>query len=180
MKKATEKFLEFNGKTVYFLAANGTYWIAVKPLCEALGVDYEAQRKAIHRHPILSRAPSEQTVHDRSGRLQKMLCLPEKFVYGWLFSIESTKVDLSEYQLQCYELLFDYFHGAITNRESLLNSKTHLQIQIEQLENKILQTEDFQKLKELKAKERQVNRSLKEEDRELMGIQMTLWEKSQY
>ncbi len=38
--KTHQKFLEFNGKNIIFLNVDGTYWIALKPICEALGVDY--------------------------------------------------------------------------------------------------------------------------------------------
>lgn len=31
MEAPIRKFLEFNKKTIYFLAVDGTYWIAVKP-----------------------------------------------------------------------------------------------------------------------------------------------------
>ncbi|MEM8568318.1 MAG: hypothetical protein AAGF85_17790 [Bacteroidota bacterium] len=37
MKKHS-KFLEFNGKTIVFLAIDGEYWIALRHICEALNV----------------------------------------------------------------------------------------------------------------------------------------------
>lgn len=38
--KKHEKFLEFNDKKIIFLSVDGTYWIALKPICEALNVDW--------------------------------------------------------------------------------------------------------------------------------------------
>ena len=36
MEKSIRKFLEFNGKTIYFLSKDGDYWVAIKPICDAL------------------------------------------------------------------------------------------------------------------------------------------------
>lgn len=46
----TEIFLTFKGKKSVLLAKNGKWRIAMKPTCEALGVDFEAL-KAKHRKP---------------------------------------------------------------------------------------------------------------------------------
>ena len=43
MKSKIKKFLEFNGKTISFLCKEGEYWVAIKPICEALGVNYNRQ-----------------------------------------------------------------------------------------------------------------------------------------
>ena len=47
MKNSIRKFLEFNGKVIYFLSKDGEYWIAIKPICEALGVYSPRQQKTI-------------------------------------------------------------------------------------------------------------------------------------
>ncbi len=62
MKKEVKKFLEFNGKNIYFLGVNGVYWIAIKPICEALQVDYISQFKNLKEDSILSSALSNQTM----------------------------------------------------------------------------------------------------------------------
>lgn len=38
--KTHEKFLQFNGKTIYFQSYDGQFWIAIKPICEILNVNY--------------------------------------------------------------------------------------------------------------------------------------------
>jgi len=45
MNKHIVKFLEFKGKNIVYLSANGRYWIAIKPVCEVLCVDYIRQYK---------------------------------------------------------------------------------------------------------------------------------------
>lgn len=182
MENQTRKFLEFNGQIIYFLAANGTYWIAVRPICEALGLDANRQIRELRSDEILSREVSEQTLHDTSGRLQKMVCLTEKFIYGWLFQIkyantmsEETKANLTTYKLECYHLLWNYFHGTITERQSLLKEKTQVQLQIEMLEKKIKDNDDYKKLQELKKRQKQASTSLNKMDRQIVSTQLDIW-----
>jgi len=135
MKNATKKFLEFNGKSIHFLAIDGQYWIAIKPICEALNVDFEAQRKNLKEDKILSQLPSEQTMVAADGKMRKMLCLPEFFIYGWIFSIQSESEELAAYKWECYRILYEHFHGAITGRKELLSEKARLQLEIDKCFN---------------------------------------------
>jgi len=150
MKKELKKFLEFNGKRIYFLAVDGIYWIAIKPICEALGVDYVAQYKNIKEDNILKAALSNQTMQDGKDQMRNWACLPEFFVYGWIFRIQSNSEGLDEYQWKCYELLYNYFHGAITERENLLKVKTKAEIEIEELELQLQNSPEFRRIQELK------------------------------
>ena len=45
--KTHEKFLQFNGKTIYFQSYDGQFWIAIKPICEVLNVSYNPQVLAL-------------------------------------------------------------------------------------------------------------------------------------
>lgn len=134
-KNETNKFLEFNGRTIFFVAADGQYWIALKPICEALGVDFERQRKNLHNDEILSQLPSEQTVVAADGKLRKMLCLPEFYVYGWIFQIQSSSPELLKYKWECYRVLYNHFHGSITGRKELLSAKAKAQVEIDEVMN---------------------------------------------
>lgn len=114
MQKKIEKFLEFNGKRISILLADGSWWVAIRPICEVLNVDYHAQYKNLKEDEILCRVLSKQTTHDTTKRLQEMICLPEKYVYGWLFSLRSDSIELKSYKMKCYDVLYNHFHGALT------------------------------------------------------------------
>jgi hypothetical protein len=137
METKIKKFLEFNGKTIFFVDVNGTNWIAIKPICEAIGVDFEAQRKALKRDKLLNGVPSNQTVHDASNRLQKMLCLPEKYIYGWIFRIQTSNEDILPFQQKCYDILFDYFHGTITKRKEFLSQRNDIDARLYEINLKL-------------------------------------------
>ena len=115
-----QKFLQFNGKNIVFLKVDGTYWIALKPICEALEVDYVRCFKNAKNDPILGPALSKQTMQvSKNGlsQLRNVTCIPEEFVYGWIFSLKSESEQLTDYKRTCYSLLFNHFHGTITNRK---------------------------------------------------------------
>lgn len=148
-----EKFLQFNGKTIIFLNVDGTYWIALKPICEALNIDVRRSREFIKKDPILASVVSEQALQvSKNGKkqLRKMTCIPEKFIYGWIFSIRSESKELIKYKETCYNLLYDYFHGTITNRKDLLLEKKDVNTQIHNLREELkTQDDNYKKLKEL-------------------------------
>ena len=175
MKKEVKKFLEFNGKTIFFLSVNGTYWIALKPICEALGVDYIRQFKKLKEDKILSQLLSEQTMVAADKKVRKMVSLPEFYVYGWIFQIQSDSPGLLQYKWECYKILYDYFHGAITRRQSILKEKTLLDIEIDELERKIASTEDSKKLESLKMKKKAASTKLSRLDTDFVNRQLELW-----
>lgn len=141
MKDSSKKFLEFNGKSILFLSKNGQWWVAIKPICDALGVSHRRQLETIKDDGILSQLYTVQGMVAADNKVREMACLPEKYIYGWLFSINSKSEKFLEFKKECYEILYNYFHGAITERTKALQEKTNTQIRIEQLENELLQNE---------------------------------------
>jgi hypothetical protein len=135
MKQQVSKFLEFNGKTLVFLAVDGQYWVALKPICEVLGVDYIRVFRNTKEDPIFGELLSDQTMVAADGKSRKMASLPEKWIYGWIFQLESKSPELLQYKKLCYEILSDYFHGAITGRKELLSAKARAQIEIDRVMN---------------------------------------------
>ncbi len=175
MKNEVKKFLEFNGKTIFFVSVDGQYWIAIKPICEALKIDYINQFKNLKEDKILSQLLSEQTIVAADRKLRKMVCLPEFFIYGWIFSIQSQSEELQQYKLECYRILFNYFHGTITQRQNILKEKTLLDFQIEELERKITSTDDYRRLAELRKKKNKAKTKLLKLDNEIIEQQLDLW-----
>jgi len=113
-------FIEFNGKRIHFVKKNGIYWIIIRSVCEALNVDYERQRRRINEDPILGSAPSNQTVQiEGDDQKRQYFCLPEEYIYGWIFSIQSNSEELLTYKKECYHVLFNHFHVVITKQTEL-------------------------------------------------------------
>lgn len=89
--------------------------IPIKPICEALGIDDKAQRNRIDRDEILSSVGVIMTSTGADGKSYEMTCLPLEFIFGWLFSIDASRVNeeakesVISYKRECYHVLFQYF-----------------------------------------------------------------------
>jgi hypothetical protein len=175
MENTIEKFLEFNGKVIYFLAKDGQYWIAIKPICEALSVNYDRQYKNLKAHAVFNQLYAIQHMVGADNRLRKMVSLPEQYIYGWLFTINSDNVGLAAYQRECCDILFQHFHGKITSRETLIGKKTKLQLEHEKLVASFRNTPDGQRAYEIERTIRLCNASLKELDKEIELNQLPLF-----
>jgi hypothetical protein len=105
MNKEITKFLEFDGKSIHFLTGDGEYCTALKPICEVLGVDYSNEIKKIGESDFLTEHLSEHTIVSDEGELQKMVCLPEWIIYGWLFKIDSDAPGLLDFKRECFDVL---------------------------------------------------------------------------
>jgi hypothetical protein len=176
MNKRVEKFLEFKGEKLLFLLKDGVYWIAVKPVCESIKVNYNRQYQNLNDDPILGPSLAVQQMQV-PGDIQSRSysCLPEYLIYGWLFSVKSESPDLLEYKKECYQILFDFFHGAITSRKELLREKAMIQHERTGLEIDLRKNEKFIRFEELRAREARLGISLKRIDTEEVQSQYDLF-----
>lgn len=166
-----EKFLEFNGNNIVFIKDGNNYFIALKSICEALGVDYLRCYKNAKKDPILGPVVSELTLQvDKNGKKQrrKLTCVPEQYIYGWIFSLKSDSPDLIAYKRTCYELLYNFFHGTILNRKELLLERSATAEQIAKLEEELKEQSLFVKLQDLKLKNKNLNSQLGTMDKEMI------------
>jgi len=171
MKKHS-KFLEFNGQTIVFLDVEGVYWIALKPICEALKVSADRVMKTTKKDPFLGTCTSLQSVQvtkNGKSQLRNMTCMPEQYIYGWLCFIRSESKALIEYKKTCYDLLYNHFHGTITNRKELLMQRSEIDTKIFNLK-KSLKDEDetYKKLQTLQSKRKLLSTQLNTIDKELI------------
>ena len=163
-----QNFLSFNEKTIYFKEVGNEYWIALKPICEALNVDYIRAYKNISEDENLSQLLSEQTMVGADNKNRKMICLPEKYIYGWLFSLRSKSEALKQYQMKCYEVLFNYFNGAIIGRKKLLEKQADTQKKIERVEQELKNNPQYIELITLKQESEQIKQYLRKIDKQII------------
>lgn len=90
-------------------------WIPIRPICDALGIDVEGQRKKIEIDDFLKSVAESKSATGADGKTYEMLCLPYQFIFGWLFTINPKNVKpeaqeaVLKYRTECYEALFKYF-----------------------------------------------------------------------
>lgn len=107
---------------------NGEKRVAVKPICEALGVAHQSQIERLKSDPILGSTVTTNVTVGADGKQREMVTIPFKFVFGWLFRIDSRNVKdgakeaVERYQLECYNALYNHF----TELEDYLKFRSEL------------------------------------------------------
>lgn len=98
-------------------------YVPLRPICDYLGLSWAGQYQRINRDAVLSEAATSVSVtHTDVGRTMgtktsDMLCLPLKYLNGWLFGINASRVKeelrerLIRYQKECYEILAQAFQS---------------------------------------------------------------------
>jgi hypothetical protein len=98
-------------------------YVPMRQICDYLGLAFAGQRARINRDPVLSEATQIVSIAGGSakGGNPNLLCLPLKYLPGWLFGISVSRVkpELQEkilrYQRECYDVLWDAFQeGRLT------------------------------------------------------------------
>lgn len=176
MKTNKQKFLNFGNHSIFYLLEKGTWWLAAKPISEALGVDWKNQHRKIKGDPILSQVAELKLIYIDGDQGRSMLCLPEKFVYGWIFKMESSSPQLLQYQWKCYELLYDHFNGTLIERQQILEERSINKEEIKLLKGRIETTDDFRRLKELEKQQKSFTTRLNTLDKNLVAQQGDLFQ----
>ncbi|GGF56597.1 hypothetical protein GCM10007301_15340 [Azorhizobium oxalatiphilum] len=109
--------VEFHGDTLFAVEKDGEMFIAIKPICERLGIDWSKQLQRIKRDALLSEGMAIMAIPSPGGS-QETTCLRLDLVHGWLFTIDESRVKDEEtrqrvlvYKRECYAVLFQHFHG---------------------------------------------------------------------
>lgn len=115
---------------------DGEKRVPIKPICEALGVDYSSQLKKIKDDDILTSTMVLSTTVGRDKKDRDMQTIPYKYVFGWLFGINPKNVSeqarpiVLKYKMACYDALYYHF----TAHSQFLEEK---QIKMEELLNEV-------------------------------------------
>jgi hypothetical protein len=131
--KTTKTIARVN-KTSILMIENGDRLVPIKPICEALGVDLESQRKKIQNDEILSSVTVLSTATGNDKKQYEMTSLPLKFIFGWLFGINPKNVSpearetVIKYKLECYDALYRHF----TDHTNFLEQKQKLVVEAEE------------------------------------------------
>ena len=102
---------------VDIIATTEEQMVPIKPICEALGVNYTTQIEKLKKHPIYGSVVPLRGITAADGKTYQTSCMPLRYISGWILSIhpdnvkEEVREHLIEYQLKCNDVLYDYFFG---------------------------------------------------------------------
>lgn len=106
--------VDFHGQQMIAIKNGDQINVAMKPICESIGIDWKSQYNRIKRHPVMSKGMVVMTTPSDGGD-QATATLPIKMLNGWLFGIDAGRVKpesrdkLIEYQAECFDVLAAYF-----------------------------------------------------------------------
>ncbi len=115
MADQTIALVDFYGDTLLAVEQPDGVYVALLPICRALGISWPRQFRFVQEHPILREAIALVAMPFGSGG-QETVCLKLDFVAGWLFGIDSRRVapeardKVLRYQRECFVVLFRHFH----------------------------------------------------------------------
>lgn len=116
--------IDFRGDTLFGVQEGDAVLVGLKPMVEAMGLDWSSQLKRIKRDPVLSEGMVVMTIPSGRGGVQDAVCLRLDLVNGWLFTIQSDRIKddrvrakVIAYQRECYRILSDHFLGAAKDFE---------------------------------------------------------------
>ena len=107
--------ISFNNQSLITIEQNGSHYVAMKPICENIGIDWRAQRQRIVRDEVLCSTVVIITTVAEDEKNREMLCLPIQYLNGWLFGIDINRCNpeirdtLIKYKKECYQALHDYW-----------------------------------------------------------------------
>ncbi len=143
-KEKTENRLSIgriNGVDIYAVTdENNNVFVPVKPICDAIGIAYERQYSKLKEHLILSSVVTLRVTTGADGKNYEMVCIPQEFIYGWIFTInpknvsENAREKVVKYQLECYKALYAYFHGQTKRLQEFVNIERELMARRETLQ----------------------------------------------
>ena len=147
--------IRFHDQTLTAAMIDGLPYVAMKPICENIGLDRKAQQDRIKRHPVLNSVRVMTTLTGSDGKQYEMLMLPLDYLNGWLFGVDASRVKpeikprLLDYQRECFKVLAKHFmpkrnglkRGQAENPELLHVTPLELDALIKQRAEKLVEGE---------------------------------------
>lgn len=146
-----------NGAEIVTVDKDGEIFVPIKPICAALGISFPAQHNKLQSDEILSSTMAIIATVAADEKDREMVCLPLKYIYGWLFTINPGKVSKSvreavmRYRRECYDVLYEHFTTSMARTIETNNAEIALLKQL----NAVIENE-----KEAKAQRRKLEQSI--------------------
>ena len=133
--------ISFNNQSLITVEQNGNHYVAMKPICENIGLAWGPQVLRIKRDEVLSQGMIVMIIPTNGGN-QNMICLPIEYLNGWLFGIDINRCNpeirdtLIKYKKECYQALHDYWFNGKAERKTTVDDRTGLRNAVNMLMSK--------------------------------------------
>ena len=158
------------GKILAF-SRNGEKFVAIKPICQALGLDWSAQLQRIKRDPLFESVMVIITTTGSDGKRYDMVTMMLEYFPMWLAKIQADRVKdpnarekIIVYQKEAVKALYSYFFGKRENADTInLEKEKYIRL----LEKHVELLEELQKPK---TKRRKVTPISEEEKQKIIEL----------
>lgn len=116
---------KINNQELVIISENANKFVPIKPICDALGIDYPTQYQKLKEDEDLAPTMGLRPMIAADNKQREMVCLPLEYIFGWLFTISpknvapEAKESVRRYRIECYKALFDHF----SERSSFIEEK---------------------------------------------------------
>ena len=134
--------ISFNNQSLITVEQNGNHYVAMKPICENIGIQWESQYNRIRRDDVLNSVIFIMNMTGSDSKNYQMICLPIEYLNGWLFGIDINRCKpeirdtLIKYKKECYQALHDYWFNGKAERKTTVDDRTGLRNAVNMLVSK--------------------------------------------
>ena len=134
--------VSFNNQSLITIEQNGVHYVAMKPICENIGIQWESQYNRIRRDDVLNSVIFIMNMTGSDSKNYQMICLPIEYLNGWLFGIDINRCKpeirdtLIKYKKECYQALHDYWFNGKAERKTTADDRTGLRNAVNMLVSK--------------------------------------------
>lgn len=118
--------VEFRGDSLSVINKNGEQYVAIRPICEAMGLDWSKQYRTLTSDPVLATCVATVAAQlNNADQSRNYVCLPLSFLNGWLLRLnannfaEPKRSRIIAYQRDCYNVLYKHFVSDAAHRAAI-------------------------------------------------------------
>ena len=127
---------KINGVDIVTVERDGEIFVPIKPICEAIGIDVDAQRNKLNSDQFFNSTTAIIAAVAADEKEREMYCIRLRDVYGWLATIKPGKVApeareaVAVYRRECYDVIYEHFTGSMRRTIETNNAEIELLQQI--------------------------------------------------
>ena len=121
-----------NGVEIFAETKDGDVFVPIRPICQALGIDYKTQYDKIQEDEFYTSTVGIIPTVGADGKERDMFCLPLMYAMLWLGSINPSKVKpeakeaVMKYKLECAKAIHFHFYGRMKKVNELTSQENRL------------------------------------------------------
>lgn len=117
----------FDNDVLLIALVDGTAYVAIKPICDFLQIDWSGQLQRIKDDEVLDAEQRLVVFSPPNDQRREMVGLPIEFVHGWLFSITVSRLKrptpemiekIQRYRRRCFQALWKEFGEKTLQQQS--------------------------------------------------------------